>query len=590
MAKDMPSGATTADLLVDTLCNWGVEMIFGMPGDGINGIMEALRKRRDEVAFIQVRHEESAALAACAYAKLTGKVGVCLATSGPGGIHLLNGLYDAKMDSHPVLAITGHTYHDLIGTEQQQDVNLTELFRDVSVYSERVSGPAHVRHVLDAAMRMALARRGVAHINIPRDTQDLPLSEDERSKRNVAYHHTTLFATPLTLPLSHDLQAAADLLNAGKKVALLVGQGALGARAEVEQLAEALGAPVIKALLGKGVIGDDHPLTTGGIGLLGTQPSAEAMKNCDTLLIVGSTCPYIAYYPEPGQARGIQIDINPARIGLRYPVDVGLPGDAKATLQALLPLVETKSNRGFLTRAQKAKLDWESWQEELGTDTASPINPQRVAYELDPFLDHDAIVTTDSGTITTWIARQWKLRGNQQFIVSGMLASMACGVPYAIAAQLAYPERQVVTFIGDGGLSMLIGELATCVKYNLPIKIVVIKNGELGMIKWEQIFLEGNPQYEIELQSIDFAKVADGFGVAGFRVEDPNEVRATLKQAFEHPGPALVEAVVDPNVGPIPGMITRSQATNFLKSMAKGQPERTGIIGTMGRDYLRQVV
>jgi pyruvate dehydrogenase (quinone) len=590
MAKNRLSGATTADLLVDTLHNWGVEIVFGMPGDGINGIMEALRKRQDEVAFIQVRHEESAAFAACAYAKLTGKPGVCLATSGPGGLHLLNGLYDAKMDSQPVIAITGHTYHDLIGTRQQQDVNLTELFQDVSVYSQRVSGPAHVRHVVDQAMRLALARRGVAHINIPRDTQDMTPGEDERSKRNVEYHDTSLFAAPVTLPSLTDLQAAAELLNAGKRVALLVGQGALGARAEVAELAEALGAPVIKALLGKGVIADDHPLTTGGIGLLGTQPSAKALKDCDTLLIVGSTFPYIAYYPEPGQARGIQIDLDPSRIGLRYPVDVGLPGDAKTTLQALLPLVETKQDRGFLRQAQEAKLDWESWLEELGTDSATPLNPQRVAYELTPFLMHDAIVATDSGTITTWIARQWKLRGDQQFIVSGMLASMACGLPYAIAAQLAYPKRQVVTFIGDGGMAMLIGELATCVKYNLPIKIVVIKNGELGMIKWEQIFLEGNPQYEIELQSIDFAKVAEGFGVAGFRVEEPQSVRATLKEAFEHPGPALVEAVVDPNVGPIPGMITRSQATNFLKSMAKGQPERGSIIAAMGEEYLRQVI
>jgi pyruvate dehydrogenase (quinone) len=590
MAKSMPSGVTTADLLVDTLCNWGVELVFGMPGDGINGIMEALRKRQDDVAFIQVRHEEAAAFAACAYAKLTGKPGVCLATSGPGGIHLLNGLYDAKLDSHPVLAITGHTYHDLIGTQQQQDVNLTELFRDVSVYSERVTGPAHVRHVVDQALRMAHARRGVAHINIPRDTQDMALADDERSKRNVAHHETTLFTAPVMLPSPHDLQSAANLLNAGKKVALLVGQGALGARAEVEQVAELLGAPVIKALLGKGVIADDHPLTTGGIGLLGTKPSASAMKGCDTLLIVGSTFPYNAYYPEPGQARGVQIDLDPARIGLRYPVEVGLPGDARTTLQALLPLLEMKSDRRFLRQAQEAKVEWESWQEELGMDGASPLNPQRVAYELASFLAHDAIVATDSGTITTWIARQWKLHADQRFLVSGMLASMACGLPYAIAAQLAYPERQVVTFIGDGGLSMLIGELATCVKYNLPIKIIVIKNGELGMIKWEQIFLEGNPQYEIELQSIDFAKVAEGFGIAGFRVEEPDAVRSTLRQAFAHPGPALVEAVVDPNVGPIPGMITRSQATNFLKSMAKGQPDRAGIIATMGEEYLRQVV
>lgn len=584
------SDPTSADVLVDTLRDWGVEVIFGLPGDGINGIMEALRKRQDEIAFIQVRHEESAAFAACAHAKLTGKLGVCLGTSGPGGIHLLNGLYDAKLDGQPVLAITGHTFHDLIGTRQQQDVDLPRLFEDVAVYSQLILSPAHVRNVVDEAVRRALARRGVAHVTVPRDTQELTLSEDARSKRNVERHEASVLAGPAGLPTPEDLQAAARVLNAGKKVALLVGQGALHARDEVAQVAERLGAPVVKALLGKGVIPDDHPLTTGGIGLLGTRPSAEVMQACDTLLIVGSTFPYIAYYPQPGQARGVQIDIDPSRIGLRFPVEVGLAGDAKAALQALLPLLERNEDRSFLMAAQEGVVGWWDWLDELGTDTRTPLSPHRVAYELAPLLTPDAIVCTDSGTITTWISRQWKLRGDQRFIVSGMLASMACGLPYAIAAQMAYPERQVVTFIGDGGFTMLMGELATCVKYNLPVKIVVITNGELGQIKWEQIFLQGNPQYGIELQPIDFARVAEGFGIAGFTVEDPNEVRSTLVRALNHPGPALVNAIVDPNVGPIPGMITRSEATNFMKSIAKGQPERADIIAKMGEAFLRQSV
>jgi pyruvate dehydrogenase (quinone) len=394
---------TAAGLLVDVLREWGVEVVFGMPGDGINGIMEALRIRRDQIRFVQVRHEESAAFMACGYAKYTGKLGVCLATSGPGGLHLLNGLYDAKLDRQPVLAITGHHYHDLIGTHAQQDVDLDRVFQDVSVYSTRVMGPSHVENVATLACRTALAYRGVSHINFPVDLQEQ--KGGARSPRNVAGHNADLQARGFGLPDPGDLRRAAAVLEAGQKVAILVGQGALGAGQEVEQAAELLGAPIIKALLGKAVVPDDSPYTTGPVGLLGSAPSQEALEQCDALLLVGTSFPYIEFYPRPGQARGVQIDIDPVRIGLRYPVEVGLVGDARRTLQALLPLLRRKEDRGFLTRAQEGMKKWQGLMETQGTRPDAPLKPQVVARELGARLSPTAIVSSDSGTISTWFAR-----------------------------------------------------------------------------------------------------------------------------------------------------------------------------------------
>jgi pyruvate dehydrogenase (quinone) len=569
---------TTGDLLVERLSAWGVDTVFGLPGDGINGLFDGLRTHQDRIRFIQVRHEEAAAFAACGYAKFTGRLGVCLATSGPGGIHLLNGLYDAKMDGQPVLAITGHTFHDLIGTRQQQDVALDKLFDDVAVYSERVSGPFHVENVVDEAIRLALSRRGVAHVTIPKDTQTWS-ADGRRSQRNVEDHSAILFRPPLPLPSEAELRRAADVLNRAPKVAMLV-----------EQCAEVLGAPIAKALLGKAVVPDDSPYTTGGIGLLGTKPSVDAMNDCDALLIVGSSFPYESFYPKPGKARGVQIDVDASRIGLRYPVEVGLVGTSRDVLQALLPLLQRKEDRAFLQQAQEGMRDWWQLMEERGTRQDVPMKPQVVSHTLNRLLADDAIVATDSGTITTWIARQWHLRGSQMFSVSGNLATMACGLPYAIGAQVAYPDRQVVAFIGDGGFTMLMGELATCAKYDLPVKAIVIKNDVLGMIKWEQLIMEGFPEFGVELQPIDFAKVAEGCGVAGFTLEDPTDAERVLREALAHPGPAVVQAVVDPNEPPMPPMVSRDQAVHLAEALAKGQRDRVDILLTGMKEYLRQVI
>lgn len=581
---------TSSDVLVDTLIDWGVEVIFGLPGDGINGVMEALRKRCDKIRFIQTRHEEAAAFAACSYAKFTGKLGVCLATSGPGGIHLLNGLYDAKLDGQPVLAITGMQHHDIISTHTQQDVELDKLFEDVSVYNARVMGPAHMRNVAELACRTALSSCGVSHITIPIDIQSMELSEARRSGRNVPHHTSDVMGHRMGLPATEDLQRAADILNAGKRVAILIGRGALGAGDEVEQVAEILGAPVIKALLGKAAVPDDSPYVTGGIGLLGTRPSQEAMEHCDTLLIVGSSFPYIEFYPKPNQASGVQIDSDPTRIGLRYPVDVGLVGFSGPTLKALIPLLQRKKDRGFLERAQRSVSDWWQLMEERGTRTDTPMKPQVVAWELNKRLRDDAIIITDSGTITTWAARHIKARRGQMFSLSGMLATMANGLPYAVGAQIAYPNRQVVAIVGDGGFTMLMGEFATAVKYNLPIKIVVIRNNTLGQIKWEQMVFLGNPEYGVELQPIDFARYAEACGGTGFSIEDPADCGPTLDMALNAPGPAVIQAMVDPFEPPQPAKITSDQALKFAEALIRGEPNREKIVLTVVSDKVRELV
>jgi pyruvate dehydrogenase (quinone) len=579
---------TASDVLVDRLIDWGVDTVFGIPGDGINGVMEALRKRQDQVRFIQTRHEESAAFMACAYAKLTGGLGVCLATTGPGGIHLLNGLYDAKLDRAPVLAITGLPYHDLIHTHTQQDVELDKLFSDVAVYNNRVMGKTHVENSLDLACRTALAYRGVAHLTLPIDVQEQ--ESDERSKRNLPDHTSLADARSALVPDERGLQRAAALINEGHKVAILAGQGALDATDELEQLAELVGGPIVKALLGKAAVPDDSPYTTGGLGLLGTAPSQETLEQCDTLVIVGSTFPYIEFYPKPGQARAVQIDIAPQRIGLRYPVEVGLVGDSRRTLAALLPLLQRRSDRSFLEQAQRGMREWWQLMEERGTRRDLPMKPQVVAWELGQALRDDAIVIADSGTNTTWAARQIRLRHGQMFALSGTLASMANGLPYAIAAQLAYPERQVVAFVGDGGLSMLMAELATCVKYQLPVKVVVVKNNTLGQIKWEQMVFLGNPEYGVELQPINFAQVAAACGLAGVAIEDPADCGRALREALARPGPVLVEATVDPNEPPMPPKVTRDQAVKFAESLLRGEPNREKIALTALSDRVRELI
>ena len=580
---------TTADLLIERLLAWGVDTLFGLPGDGINGIFEALRTRQKQVRFIQVRHEEAAAFAACGYAKYTGRLGVCLATSGPGGIHLLNGLYDAKCDGQPVLAITGHTFHDLIGTHYQQDVDLDKLFIDVAAYNQRVMGPAHVNNVVDEAIKTALTRRTVVHITIPKDIQDWT-SDNHRSSANIPKHSADLYAGSYPIPPRAMLEDAARLINDGSKVAILAGRGCLGAREEILELAERAAAPIVKPLLGKAVVPDDSEYTTGGIGLLGTAPSQDVMEECDTLIIAGSGFPYMEFYPKPGQAKGVQIDVDPSRIGLRWPVNVGLVGDCRTVLRELLPMIKHRRSRGFLKKAQERMEDWRDLMKKRGTRGDSPMKPQVVTYHLSKLLDDDAIVSADSGTIATWAARYIDIRGSMQFSLSGSLATMANGLPYSIGAAVAYPKRQVVCVVGDGGFTMLMGEIATLVKYDLRVKVIVIKNNVLGEIKWEQMALEGNPEYGVELQPIDFAAYARACGAAGFTIEKPKEAAKVLREALDHPGPAVVQAIVDPNEPPFPGKISTKQAIHFAEALARGERHRWDIIKTVLEDKVREVV
>jgi pyruvate dehydrogenase (quinone) len=580
---------TAGDILVETLIDWGVEVIFGLPGDGISGVFEALRKRQDRVRFIQVRHEESAAFMACGYAKYAGKLGACIATSGPGAIHLLNGLYDAKLDAKPVIAITGMHYHDLIGTHAQQDVETDKLFENVAVYNQRVMGVAHVESVTALACRTALARRGVAHVTIPVDIQS-QTSQATRSERNVAHHNTDTFDCGARLPNPEAVHKAAQILNEGERVAILAGQGALSATDELEQAADLLGAPIVKALLGKAAVPDDSPFTTGSIGLLGTRPSQEAMENCDALLIVGSSFPYLEFYPRPDQARAIQIDLDPARIGLRYPVEVGLIGDSKGSLRMLLPLLDRKEDRTFLGHAQRGTRAWRKLMEERGSRMDEPMKPQVVARELGRRLADDAIVSSDSGTMATWWARQIPAKRGQMFSLSGNLATMGNGLPYTIAAQVAHPRRQCVAFVGDGSFSMLMADFVTAVKYELPIKVVLIKNNALGQIKWEQMVFLGHPEFGVELQPIDFAAFARACGGRGFTIDDPEDCGDLLDEALSTDGPVLIEAVVDPFEPPLPAKVKPRQAAKFAESLLRGEPSREKIALTAASDTVRELL
>jgi pyruvate dehydrogenase (quinone) len=581
---------TAADVLIETLLEWGVEIVFGLPGDGINGIMEALRKRKDKIRFVQVRHEEAAAFMACGYSKYTGRLGVCLATSGPGGIHLLNGLYDAKMDGQSVLAITGHHYHDLIDTHSQQDVDLDRLYMDVAIYNARVMGPEHVSNVTHLACRSALTRRGVAHINFPVDTQSLPVSKGNRSMRNIEGHNADVFAKRAGLSSEGDLERAARILNEGEKVAILAGRGALQATDELIAVAERLGAPIVKALLGKACVPDDSPYAAGGIGLLGTKPGQEALEECDTFFMIGTSFPYLEFLPKPGKARGVQIDLDPGRIGLRYPVEVGLVGDARRTLERLLPMLQHHENRKFLQQAQKGMKKWWQLMEERGTRQDKPMKPQVVAWELGKHLRDDAIVSCDSGTVATWFARQIKARRGQMYSLSGMLATMANGLPYCIASQLAYPTRQCVAFVGDGGFSMLMAEFGTAVKYSLPIKVFIIKNNTLGQIKWEQMVMLGNPEFGCDLHPIDFAAYARACGGIGVTLTEPAACGDIVKEVLEACGPAVVECVVDANEPPLPAKIEAKQALHFAESLARGEPKRMKIVTTILEDKVKEMV
>ena len=584
----------TADIVAEALLDWKVEVIFGLPGDGINGFIEALRKRKDKIKFILVRHEESAAFMACAYAKYTGKLGVCVATSGPGAIHLLNGLYDAKLDNTPVLSITGSTYSDLMNSNYQQDVNLLQLFSDVTVYNNMINRPEHAEMTVDIACRSALSLRGVSHVTIPIDVQEMKLKG--RYSRHKVPGHTSDFYANITVPDRGLLEGAANILNSGRKIVLLVGQGALSAGEEVIQVAKKLEAPVVKALLGKAVIPDEHPICIGGLGLLGTEPATDAMNEADTLLMIGTSFPYIDYLPKPGQARGIQIDIKPNNIGLRYPIEIGLVGDSKLVLSELLPLLQQRgeTERGFLKSKQDAMVGWNKLMKEQSSRTDKPIKPQAIANAVSELLEDNAIISVDCGTNTSWAAQYINIRKGMKFSLSGTLATMACGLPYAIAAQIAFPDRQCIAFVGDGGFTMLMGEFATAVQYNLPIKIIIIKNNTLGMIRWEQMAFLGNPEYGVEFTPIDYVKFAEACGGIGYAIKEPNEIRSIMEQAMkmdkDRSKPIIIEAFVDPFEPPMPPKVEMEFVTNLAESFVKGQPYAKRIGLTLFRNQVHSIL
>ncbi|MBV8949483.1 MAG: pyruvate oxidase, partial [Actinobacteria bacterium] len=536
-------------------------------------------------------HEEAAAFMACAYAKTTGRLGVCLATSGPGGIHLLNGLYDAKLDHQPVLAITGAQETQLLGTGYQQEVRLEKLFMDVAEYDEMVLVPAHVGTLVDDAVRHALARRTVSHITFPNDLQVAeadanPWTDIAPARRPVT---APVYLPPPGSPRAGDLERAAALLNEGERVVMLVGAGARYARAEVLAVADALGSPIVKTLPGKDVVPDDHPLTTGGIGLLGTRPSEEVMEQCTTLFMVGTNFPYTKHLPEPGGCTTVQIDASPVNVGNRVPTDVPIVADAREALAGLLPMLRRRSDRLFLEKAQDAMKQWRADMKAREDPDRDPIQPQYLMSVVDRLATDDAILSSDSGTIATWSARHWTIRGAREYYLSGNLATMAPGLPYAIAAQYAYPDRQSITFIGDGGFTMLMGEFNTACRHNLPVKVVVCNNGALAQILWEQMVL-GYPEFGVRYERpANFAPWAEACGGFGARVEHPGDLEAAVRGAFAYPGPALVDVLVNADEPPLPGKVQYEQAKHFAQAFLRGQPRKATIASTLFRDKIEEL-
>ena len=579
-----------SELLVERLVAWGVDTVFGLPGDGINGIMEGLRRHRDKIRFVLVHHEEAAAFMATGYAKSTGRLGVCLATSGPGGIHLLNGLYDAKLDHVPVLAITGMQASKLLGTGFQQEVHLERLFDDVAGYNQMVHVPVQIPALVDFAVRHAVSRRAVSHLTFPVDLQESPADLDP-FEGGLGTGRTPELSPVLLeapgVPRETDLRRAASVLDAGERIVMLVGQGALHAGREVLAVAEHLGSPIVKSLLGTAVIADDHPLTVGGLGLLGTRPAEEAVDACDTLLMVGTSFPYTAYLPEAGQARCVQIDADPMRAGNRMPTEVPLVGDAKETLAALFPFLRRHDDRRFLEQAQAGMAEWRRDMEALEDSDRDPIQPQYLMGVIDRLADNDAILCSDSGTIATWAARHFHIRGDRKFYLSGNLATMAPGLPYTIAAQIAHPGRQCIAYVGDGGFAMLMAEFLTACRYNLPIKVIVNNNALLGQILWEQMAL-GYPEYGVRWEEYaDFAPWAEACGGLGIRVDKPGEVEAAVSEVLSSSRPALLDVRVNPDEPPMPPKIHYDKAKGFAQSFLRGQPRRAAIASTLFRDRLR---
>ena len=589
---------TVGDFVLRRLQAWGVRRVFGYPGDGINGVVLAFgRESGRELEFVQARHEETAAFMACGHAKFTGELGVCLATSGPGAIHLLNGLYDAKLDHQPVLAIVGQQARTALGGSYQQEVDLERLFDDVAEYVEEVVHPAQARHVLDRAIRTALAERAVSCVILPTDVQ-AEEAVPEPPHEHGTLHSSVGWSPPRVLPREEELRRAAEVLNAGSRVAMLVGQGALHATAEVVEVAERLGAGVAKALLGKAAVPDDLPFVTGSIGLLGTQPSWELMQGCDTLLVVGSSFPYAEFLPQEGRARAVQVDIDPRLIGLRYPMEVHLVGDSRETLRALLPLLEPKEDRAWREKIEEEVAAWWRTLEARAMQDADPINPQRIFWELSPRLPDGAIVCGDSGSSTNWLARDLKVKEGMQVSLSSTLASMGSAVPYAVAAKFAHPDRVVFALAGDGAMQMNgLAELITVAKYwsrwtDPRLVVLVLNNRDLNQVTWEHRAMEGSAKLAAsqDLPDVRYADFATSLGLAGRRVEAPEDVGPAWDEALAAEGPFVIDAVADPDVPPLPPHVTFSQAASLARSLLGGDANRRGVLRQSLRDRFAEVL
>ncbi|HEX6039096.1 thiamine pyrophosphate-requiring protein [Longimicrobium sp.] len=579
------SEKTVADFLVERLRAWGVRRMFGYSGDGINGILGALQRAGEPIELIQPPHEELAALMASGYARFSGEVAVCMATSGPGAIHLLNGLYDAKLDHHPVVAIIGQQPTTGMGGGTQQEVDLLTLFKDVaSAYVQQVNAPEQARHVIDRAFRVAHARRTVTCIILPHDVQAAP-AVDEPPHDPKHQHSSAGYSAPRVVPAEDDLRRAAEVLNAGRKVAILVGAGALGAAAQVEDVAERLGAGVAKALLGKAVLPDDLPWVTGSVGWLGTSASNRMMTECDTLLMIGSGFPYTEFLPREGQARGVQIDIDASMLALRYPMEVGLVGDAAQTLALLAPMLERKEGRGWRERIEGWKKEWERTVDERADAPAHPVNPQRVIRSLSERLPDGAILAADSGSAAVWLARNVRIRRGMMASVSGTLATMGCAVPYAIAAKLAHPDRPAIAIVGDGAMQMIgLNALLTAARYrdrwtDPRLVILVLNNRDLNFVTWEQRAMEGAPKFPAtqDLPDLPYADLAKLMGLDGVRVESPDEVDAAWERALAADGPFVIDAVVDPNVPTLPPEMQDEQRTMIRQALEAGDPDEAGV-------------
>ncbi len=575
-----------ADFILRRLTEWGIDRVYGYPGDGINAFLGAFDRAGGDPEFIQVRHEEMAAFAACGQAKFSGEVSVCIATSGPGAIHLLNGLYDAKLDHQPVVAIVGQQALSALGGHYQQEVDLITLFKDVaSQYVHMCADPDQARHLVDRAVRIAKAERTVTCIIVPNDVASLDAVEQPPHQHGTI-HSSVGYSPPLVVPHERDLERAAEILNAGRRVAMLVGQGALNATEEVIEAADLLGAGIAKALLGKAAVPDDLPFVTGAIGLLGTKPSSEMMRSCDTLLMVGSSFPYSEFLPEEGQARGVQIDIDGRMLGIRYPMDVHLVGDSAETLRRLIPRLERKADRAWREEIEEGVAEWWQVVEERAHQDADPLNPQRVFHELSPRLPEGCILTSDSGSAANWFARQLKVRRGMMASLSGNLATMGPGVPYAIGAKFAHPDRPVIALVGDGAMQMNgINELITIRKYwerwsDPRLVVLVLHNGDLNQVTWEQRAMEGDPRYEASQESPQFpyARYAELIGLKGVRVERPDDVAAAWDEALAADRPTVLEAITDPSVPPLPPHITLKQAKAMMLALAKDDPDRAGIV------------